>query len=345
MSPQMLFVMAFAFTLSLAFTGFMIHVGVGDVPDRRSNHTQTTPTSGGLGIIAGLGGLFLILPQFYMAAWFSPEWPMVLSLMFAVGLLGLIDDAYNVSPGIKFFLLLLFSVIAVRVIGPVTIIPYASAAVELPYIVGFAGSVLWVFVVTNAVNFMDGSNGLMALVMSVACLALMAIGAQLGAFEAVLIPAGLLAGLAGFMPYNLKRKAHIFSGDAGSLFTGFGFALAILWLCRESGASIPVFIGPFLVLPFLTDVLLTLLRRWLHKEPLLQAHKTHIYQRYIARGYSHIRVAYIYAGASALMGLLAYSAVLQGFQKYTAFLLLPVLFYVAIYYALANKLKTHNGIN
>ena len=341
MSPgfPMLYVMGFAFAISLAFSGFMIHVGIGDVPEGRSNHTRTTPTAGGVGIVAGLGGLFLILPQFFTSSWALPEWPMILSVLWAVGLLGLMDDAFGIPTGLQFMLFIFLGALAFRIIVPVAGLPYAASHVGLPYWAGFAGSLLWIFAVTNVVNFMDGSNGLMAVVMGTAFLALAAIATFMGAFHAVLIPAAMAAGLIGFLPYNFRNKALIFSGDTGALVTGFGFAIAVLWLCRERTLDMPVFIGPVLLLPFLTDSLLTLLRRAMNKENLFEPHKKHVYQRLIAAGYSHVAVALCYGAATLAVAIYAFYAVKYGFHRYTAFLLFPVMLFSVIYYALVSWLK------
>lgn len=330
----MLYVTGFAFAMSIAFSGFMIHVGVGDVPVSRSSHSRVTPTSGGVGLIAALGGLFLILPRFMPPEWLSADWPLILSTLFAVGLLGLVDDVFHIAARVKFLLLAVLAALAVWAIGPVQSLPFAASGLDLPYVAGFAGSVLWIFVVTNAVNFMDGSNGMMVIVMGTACLALAAAAAVLGAFQSLFIPLALAAGLAGLMPYNARRRALVFAGDAGSLVVGFGFAISVLWLCREVPRSGPVYIGPVLLLPFLTDVLLTMLWRAKHGENLLEPHRRHLYQRLIARGHSHMAVALYYGFAAAALGGFAYVMAGLGYHRLTAFLVFPALILSAIYYML-----------
>lgn len=336
----MLYVMGFAAALSLAFSGFMIHVGVGDIPDKRSSHSAVTPTSGGVGIIAAIGGFFLLLPQFVPPGWMSADWPFILTILWAVALLGLWDDIYTISAPVKFAVLIILAGLAVWKIGPVVMLPYAANTVTLPYWAGFLGSVLWVFVVANAVNFMDGANGLMASVMIIALLALAAIGTGLGASQSSALPLAITAGLLGLWPYNFRGKAHIFSGDVGSLVTGFGFALAALWLCREMPQSRPVFIGPILILPFLTDVLLTMIWRAKHGENLLKPHKRHLYQRLIAHGHGHVAVAVYYALTGAVCAIFAYAMTQQGAHNYTTFIIFPALMLACLYYALLNGLKT-----
>ncbi|MGJ8562440.1 MAG: glycosyltransferase family 4 protein [Alphaproteobacteria bacterium] len=340
---SMLYVMGFAAALSMAVSGFMIHVGIGDIPVTRSSHKKTTATCGGLGLVAAIGGFFLIMPQFFPATWLDKDWPFVLTILWAVAILGLVDDIFAISAKLKFAILAVLAVLAVWKIGPVTALPYAAQGVWIPYVVGFIGSVLWIFVTANAVNFMDGSNGLMACVMIIALIGLAAIGTGLGAIQTSLLPLAIAAGLIGFLPYNLRRSAHVFSGDVGSLVTGFGFAMSVLWLCRERPDAVPVLIGPVLILPFLTDVLLTMIWRVKQKENLLTPHKHHLYQRLIARGHSHVAVALYYSLAGMLCALTAYGCAMVGFHKYTAFIIFPAMIMSTLYYAGLRSIETRKA--
>lgn len=330
---------AFAISVSLAVSGFMIHAGVGDIPDDRSNHSHVTPTAGGVGIVAGLAGFFIMLPMLWPQTAIPPDLSRLLAILALVALLGLLDDIYTLHSGHKFVLLLGLAVLAVLIVGPVTQLPYALAAVSLPYWLGFLGSVLWIFVVTNAVNFMDGSNGLMPGVMLIACAALSVIMIELGAVYVAILPAALAAAIAGFIPYNLRNSALIFSGDVGSLTVGFGFAVSCLWMCSAVPQTTAVLIGPLLILPFLADVLLTMLRRARYRENLMSPHRTHIYQRLISAGWSHLSVANLYMIAGVILAAYAMYMVEVGLYRLTAFLLFPVIIFSLIYYTLSKRLK------
>lgn len=340
---QLVMLLAFAVAMSVAVSGFMIHAGLGDEPNSRSNHTKVTPTSGGVGLIAGVAGFFFLLPYVWPLEDLPQHLPKVLAALWAVAFLGLVDDVYVLPARLKFLILLGLSAIAVWVIGPVTQLPYALEPVTLPYVLGFAGSVLWVFVVTNAVNFMDGSNGLMPGVMIVACLVLAIICAGLEAGGAAIIPVALATALCGILPYNMRPKAHIFTGDVGSLLVGFGFAISVLWLCASVPEKLPVLIGPVLMLPFLTDVFLTLLWRARRKENLLEAHRTHLYQRLISAGHSHMKIAFIYMVATLLCGTYAFVLAGAGYHRFTVFLIFPVLILSLIYVIVSHRLTAKQG--
>ncbi len=115
-----------------------------------------------------------------------------------------------------------------------------------------------------------------------------------------------IAGL-GFMPWNFP-KARLFQGDAGALFSGFLLAeLAVIAAgSRGEGPVFELFV-PLALLPFLVDVLLTLLVRVNRKQRLFDAHRDHLYQRWLARHHrSHQELAW---RLFSLMAVFAASAV------------------------------------
>lgn len=284
-----------AFFTTLAVTGFMVHAGLGDVAGHRSAHSETTPTGGGVGFVAGLGAAMVALSFTGVSESLPRHFATILSLIFAASMLGVIDDIFALSARIKFGTLLLLCGAAVYLIGPVRALPLGGVnALELPYAVGFLGSLLWIFVAVNAVNFMDGANGFMGMVMAIANLGLFGVSLISAAPGSAVLSLMSFSILLGFLPYNQRRKAPIFSGDVGALFVGFTFAAAVLMLVAETGSSQALYAGPLLILPFLTDVFLTLIRRARRKENLLNAHNTHLYQRLIRSGWSHLKVTWLY---------------------------------------------------
>ncbi len=303
---------AMAFAVSLAFCGFMVHAGVGDIPNARSNHDSATPTSGGAGLVAALGMMALGAALFYPQLNLTPELPVLLGLAFAVAAIGLFDDVFTGRTAIKFALIIGLATIAVRYIGPPEALPFGVSDIGLPYWLSFVGCVLWIFVCVNGINFMDGANGLMASFMFIASLALMMLAAQMGAMTAAILAGALTFGLLGFLPYNFKKKAQIFCGDVGSLLAGFIFAVASLLLVQEAPDFRPLYLGPLLLLPFLADILMTMATRLRAKENLLAPHSSHLYQRFIRRGWSHAKVSWTYAAAGVICANIAMVAVFSG---------------------------------
>lgn len=333
----------FAFFLSLAVSGFMIGVRILDRPGPRSSHSDATPTGGGLGIITGLGAALFALAVFYPNFADQKLLGGVSALVLAVGLLGLLDDVRTIKTRTKFLLILVLALLLVWIIGPPMLFPTMTSGIRIPFIIGFFGAVLWVFVMSNGVNFMDGSNGLMAVNMAIAALMLCVISLGVHAETAAILSGGLAAALFGLMPYNVRNRALIFSGDVGSLTTGFVYAATALILVREVPEDRLLYLGPLLVLPFLTDIFLTLLRRAVHGENLMTPHRSHLYQRFVQAGWSHMRVLYVYALGFLLIAFVGLAAVTSGLIHSPVFLVIWISVF-SVCYVLASRwcgLKKH----
>ena len=299
---------------SIAVTGFMVFAGLGDTPNGRSNHQSVTPTAGGVGLIAAFGvcALALGLMHSFLLPYFPPNFPQVLSLIFAMGLLGLCDDIFQLSAKLKFGIMIILSGAGALSVGFPLAFPLVGSSIAIPSIIGFLGASLWIFVVVNAVNFMDGANGLVTNMLIIAAFVLAVVGLSSGSVLSVFLCGVLVAAFLGFLPYNLRRKASVFLGDTGSLLAGFVFALASLSVTNISVGGTLLFLGPLLILPLLTDVLLTLASRAKRKQNLLTGHRDHIYQRLIAAGLSHMQVTWIYSILGLVFANISIFAVQSG---------------------------------
>ncbi|WP_418152671.1 hypothetical protein AB8615_03360 [Litorimonas sp. RW-G-Af-16] len=314
------------------------YAGLSDVPNARSAHSRVTPRGGAIGVLAALGICALALPHLIPNLNFLPSFTPFLSLVFAVGIVGLTDDAMTLPTGLKMLVLGLICALAVWAIGPVTQLPIGTESLSLPYVLGFVGSVLWLFTVTNIVNFMDGSNGLMGLSMSVAAFALFGISVSSGAPLSAVLALIVGAAIVGFLPYNFRARAKVFAGDVGSLVIGFTYAGLILLLISEAPNSSPVYAGPLLVLPFLADGLLTMARRAMRGERIWQAHNQHIYQRLIRGGRGHKNVAWIYGFLTLIMGNIVVYGATKGWLTSPLILIVPVILLSVIYIAASKRL-------
>jgi len=234
----------------------------------------------------------------------------VLLITALFGALGLADDLATVNTRLKFLLFAGLCLALVPAAGPVTRLPFTlDIGLDLPVWLGVLGSALFVFVVVNAVNFMDGSDGMLAAVMIPASAGLCLAGMVSGTGAASLIGVALAGALAGFAVLN-RPPAKVFAGDVGSLTAGAAYAGGALAMAGQ-GFSGSLWLAPLFVLVFLADVLLTLLRRLRHGRLSLQAHREHAYQRLIQSGWSHGRLALIY-GALTLGIVLTGLAAAQG---------------------------------
>ena len=164
-----------------------------------------------------------------------------------------------------------------------------------------AGTLAWILFVTNAMNFIDGLNGLAGGTTLVACVFLAAIAGMEGAWFVYFAALLLVAGLAGFLPFNFPR-ARIFMGDVGSQFCGFMLAVLGVTAARFERVEMSFLIVPMLLSGVLYDVAFTLVRRALAGENLARAHRGHLYQVAHRAGIDPRRIAVLHWGFAALGG-------------------------------------------
>jgi UDP-GlcNAc:undecaprenyl-phosphate/decaprenyl-phosphate GlcNAc-1-phosphate transferase len=311
---ELLFATALAALASAALCPVVIAAGLWDNPDSaRKNHHAPTPTAGGL---AAASGFALALAA--LSLWPHAQWNEVLAqdaslqialaviASFAALVLGLFDDLHNLGPRFKFGLMVALSLFVALFVARAQAFSIGGGLVFDPgLVVGVVGSALWVFTMANAVNFIDGANGLSTGSMAVGLLGLALIAWVHEVPHAVALAVCGVGGLAGLLFWNFP-KGTVFAGDAGALFSGVLAAAAGLILVQDGGVS-PL-IPPLLFFPILADVLLTLAYRVRKGRPLLEAHRDHLYQIGLRAGLSHGRIAVIYWIATAHCAAIAFVA-------------------------------------
>lgn len=261
-------------------------------PALRLQDHAPTPQGGGVGLALGVGGA-LAGYVWLRPAGLGGEAQLaglagVTAFGALIGAVGLADDLLELGPRLKFFVLGGASVGLAAVGGPVELLPIAGAVgLATPGVAGLLGAALWAFTAVNAVNFMDGINGLVGGAIAIAGVALALLAALAGAPEAAAL-AGALAGAAlGFLFWNARDRAAVFMGDSGALFFGALYAGAALLYIRAAPPG-AVYIAPLLVLPMLSDVLMTLAWRAGRGRALLRPHRDHAYQRRVGAGARHL---------------------------------------------------------
>lgn len=196
-------------------------LGVVDRPGGRHTHTRVTPMLGGVAIFAGVLAAALL---------FAPDLPLLFTALLAL-LVGLADDlsksrGWELPPLPKFLGQLLPSVVLMAW-GGVTIgyltNPLGPGVLYLPDWLDYAVTLLWLVGMTNAVNFIDGMDGLAAGVVSIGAFTLLVMALVFGAGSTAVWVAALLGANLAFLRYNF-HPASIFMGDAGSNFLGFVLA-------------------------------------------------------------------------------------------------------------------------
>lgn len=294
---------ASALALSLALSGLIAWSGPVDPPRARGSHSRPTPTSGGLAILTAAALGALIFAAVSGVRFDLMRVAAALGLAGLLGLLGALDDLRDYGARAKLLLQVVAALAFAFFVGRIEQLPFApGVALPLGPLMGAAGTALWVVVAINAVNFMDGANGVAPGAAAIALLAL-AIAAVRGG-DAVVggAAAAAAAAGAGFLPWNLAGR--LFQGDAGALFSGGLLAmLSVLAAGRSGEEVVNLYFAPLALLPFLTDVLLTLLDRARRGEVLFQAHKDHLYQLWLERtGKPHAALAWRVATIMAMFG-------------------------------------------
>ena len=264
--------------LSAAIVRAMIAARVMDPPDPRKAHEQPTPKGGGVGIVVPF--LVGIAVLYHFAAFARLADPYFLGVIWAsaaIAVVALLDDVFDWPFTVKLCAQVLAALVAVGnglYVGELNL-PYIGA-LSLGW-EGPAASLAWILFATNAVNFIDGLNGLASGVALIACLFLAFIAEQHGGWFAYAAAGLLAAGLAGFLPFNFP-KARIFMGDVGSQFCGFMLAVLAIVASRFDGVALSFLLMPMLLSGVLFDVAFTLARRTLDGETLTQPHRGHLYQ-------------------------------------------------------------------
>ena len=276
-APLLFATIGVAFASALLMTFLVGVLRMMDQPDEdrktRVGHRTATPSSGGMGFVPAIFVSLILLSPHLFSVNVS-----ILALAVGVGvsmLLGLMDDLIKVPAKTKLVLQVAIGLgMAWYGVRAEVIEPGFDKVRDFGLIGGLLLSTLWIVTVSNAVNFMDGANGLSMGMAMFAALGFAAIFGFLGHSELSLISAALVGALGGFLVLNTPGR--IFAGDTGSLAVGTALGgLSILLVKLRPDLA---FVPPILLSPFLIDVLLTLNLRIKRGEKFWEAHADHVYQ-------------------------------------------------------------------
>ena len=258
-------------------------------PGERQSHQLATPTGGGLGLIFSIVltliclQLVVPLPDF----WWQNMLPGVLLLT----IVGWRDDKLPVSSLLR---LLVQLAVSLWLLG------FGWLQFSLSDVGLFASAIVAMIWLMNLYNFMDGSNG-MAGFQGVFAGLIMAVLFQTGGqYAMALIALTVAAACAGFLPLNFPG-ARVFMGDVASVPLGFIFASLAVYGIQTGSMSLLLSI--LIMSVFIVDATLTLFARVLRGERWYTAHAQHVYQRLIAKGWSHRQVLAVYQAINVILVL------------------------------------------
>jgi len=285
-------------------------VGAVDRPGHRKVHERDVSRLGGVAVWGATGTVVLL------AAWFGVldgaafvhvrvMWvPLALGAA-VLAMVGVVDDVRGLRARTKLLAQCVAAALVVaggcvirEATNPITGASVALGALAVPV------TVLWVIGVTNALNLIDGLDGLAAGVGLIVSGTLCMISLSVGRVDVALLTGTLAGALVGFLYFNFN-PATIFLGDSGSLF--LGYALAVLSLeSAHKGATAVLVLAPILALGVpIMDTTLTVARRILVSASLMAPDRDHIHHRLIALGLSHRRAVLVLYVACLLLNVAA----------------------------------------
>lgn len=298
--------------ISILLTPFIIKlakkVGAVDQPNDRKVHERLMPRMGGLAIfLSFMVGYLMFLPKTISV------WPVFLGALIIV-VTGILDDLYEISAKTK--LLGQLTAAFVTIMGGVQIdfitLPFTDR-LDLGYL-AIPITILWIVGITNAINLIDGLDGLAAGVSSIALLTTSLLAFSMGNFVVGLLGIIVLGSTLGFLVFNF-HPAKIFMGDTGSLFLGYMISvLTIMGLFKN--VAIFSLIIPIIILgvPIL-DTMFAIIRRIVNRKPLSSPDKLHLHHCLIRIGFSHrqtVMIIYLMSGLFSVSALIFTRATMWG---------------------------------
>ena len=274
---------------------------------RRDVHASPIPRLGGVAIcltfmtvavgyvalyrLRGIGTGFGIYTTFAILA---PA-----TLMF---ILGLADDARNLAPHIKFGVQIIAGLLLYYGGIRIYFFPIIAGYHELNRVISLILTVVWVLLISNAFNLIDGLDGLSAGSALFSTLVVFVVSLFTGNPLVSVMSVTLAGAILGFLRYNFN-PATIFLGDSGSMFLGFMLGAVSLAGIQKSTTLVAVAI-PIISfgLPLL-DTVLSVVRRFLSGQPLFTGDREHIHHKLLKRGFTHKQAVVMLYGVSAALGL------------------------------------------
>ena len=288
--------------ISLIITPIFIRLvkkfNVTDKPNHRKVHKDPIPTLGGLAIFASfMIGLLILQPE-------SHYHVAIISGGCIILVLGFMDDMYNLSPKIKFI---------TQIVAASLVVFWGGLQVEfinLPFggqvefgILSSIVTLFWIVGVTNAINLIDGLDGLAAGVSSIALCTISGMAIIMGDVYVATMALILFFSTVGFLRYNFF-PAKIFMGDTGALF--LGYMISVLALLGFKNVTIISFIIPIFILGVpISDTLIAIVRRYINKQPLSSPDSSHLHHRLVKFGFTHKQTVLFLYGLSMMFSVAA----------------------------------------
>ncbi len=304
-----LFALAFSFIFSCIFTNLVsktaLKKGWITKPNHRTIHNGSIPFGGGISIyLAFLVSVILISFLLRQNQKMAASLPIFINLLIPatfIFILGLIDDLTELRSRYK----LLAEIIGGVLLFALGIKIPLSDIINNPlveYFISLFLTISWVVLVTNAINLIDGVDGLAGGITAIASIFLFFFTTLFLNISVISILYLVLAGsIIGFLVYNFP-PAKIFMGDSGSLFIGFLLSAITIISCQKTISACPFIITAVLLAIPLTDTGWAIIRRLKKHQGLFHADKEHIHHSFLKAGFSQKTTTLILCSFTLILG-------------------------------------------
>ncbi len=327
-----------AFVITPAVSALAYKIGAIDIPkDSRRMHKKPIPRIGGLAIFAGFIFASLI---------FCDLTPSLIAIYMGgliIVAVGIIDDVFRINAWIKLIAQIGVAFIAV------------SQGIVVEYVNLFGNyvhfgiwaipiTILWIVGLTNAINLIDGLDGLACGVSAICSSSILLVMLLKGDLASAAITATLVGACLGFLPFN-SNPAKIFMGDTGALF--LGYAMAVI---SVSGVfklhTVISFVIPLSIfgLP-ICDTAFAFIRRIIHGKSPFSPDRGHLHHRLIDMGFNQKQSVHILYAICAILGTSAVMCTEENFGKAIFIIVVGIaVFFINFIILRNNKMRNKMGI-
>ena len=349
-----------AFVTAFVITPYTIRlarkVGAIDQPEKRRINVQPVPRLGGIAVIVGflLSSIYLLIIMtleksfnpFGDEQYFNKLIGILLGIL-VLGTFGFIDDVKGLPAIVKLLGQTIAAVIVVSFgiqIDNVNI-PFLEQTLNINnHVYIYILSVGWIVGITNAINLIDGLDGLSSGITLISCFSLIIVFTMnQSPIIAIILITALAGAIVGFLPYNFN-PAKTFIGDVGAQF--LGFALAVISILGTAKTyTLLVLISPLIILALpIADTLFAIVRRVIKGrsiKAIFSPDTGHLHHKLMKKGYTQKQAVLILYGISACLGMFAIILLESGIWKALSFALM-IIAVIAIGYKDLLKVKKEN---
>jgi len=332
-----------AYTLTPAVRVLAFRIGAVDVPlDGRRIHTKPIPRIGGLAIYLSFTLTTLLFCDL------NRDLVTILIGGGVLVVLGILDDIFRLNAWLKLIIQLVVSVFAVLNGCVISHINLGGVYVSLG-VLSIPLSVLWIAGLTNAINFIDGLDGLACGVSAISSLSLLFVVLLHGDILSAVIFAVLFGACLGFLPYN-SNPARIFMGDTGALFLGYTLAVLSVHGVFKLHAML-AFLVPVTILALpIFDTAFAIFRRLFAGKSPFAPDRGHIHHRLIDMGFTQketVKILYAICGLLGLVAVVSTDAMFSNEKVFKAISIVLIAFIILFITFLIMKnpeARRHSGL-